>query len=374
MATIEILRRGIRFTRQKGSITCRAICPIVQAAPVRPDRGIEFGFPHRKLDHIGRGPTGDLKCTLDLNRALLSIQWGKADLRFTPQQKLSAASPEWELQSPVCHGKIDPFELRKALAYVRLAAPNRRVQPGLAVVEVLQGQARAANHTELAIFEAAALDGMKLSVATEDVSAVCRVLSRLYPGRTRLFETETHYIITDDLVECTIKKPGFSLPRNPSMFSEPANNTVLVSQATLMEHLPMFSVLEHTPSIGKDTLIELESRLEGVSKLVLSTRAPDGSGAVLELELYLIDADHEREGWRIKVLAKQLFAALSYISETDLIEFGVVGNGKFLAVKKKDKHSSALAFLAARPDRGTKHPAGGYQSMHTSSASSPQKS
>ena len=72
----------------------------------------------------------------------------------------------------------------------------------------------------------------------------------------------------------------------------------------------MFSVLEHTPSIGKDTLIELESQLEGVSKLVLSTRAPDGSGAVLELESYLIDADHEREGWRIKVLQSS-FSLLS---------------------------------------------------------------
>ena len=192
------------------------------------------------MEHIGRGPTGNLQCTLDLNKALLSIQWGRAQLRFTPQQKLSAASPEWKLQSSVCHGRIDPCELRKALAYVRLAAPNPRVQPRLAVVEVSQGQARAANDTELAIFEAAVLHGVKLCVAAEDVSAVCRVLSRLHPGPTRLFEMETHYVIKDDVVECIIKKPSVSLPRNPSMFSEPAKNRVWVSQGTLMQHLQCF--------------------------------------------------------------------------------------------------------------------------------------
>ena len=230
------------------------------------------------------------------------------------------------------------------------------MQPRLAVVEVSQGQARAANDTELAIFEAAVLHGVKLCVAAEDVSAVCRVLSRLHPGPTRLFETETHYVIKDDVVECIIKKPSVSLPRNPSMFSEPAKNRVWVSQGTLMQHLPMFSVLEHTSTIGKDTLIELESRLEDVSKLVLSTRALDGSRAVLQLETTLTDAAGERAGWRINVLGRQLFAAaLSYSAEIDRIEFGIVGNGKFLAIKKKDKDSStAQAFLAACAERGMK--------------------
>ena len=190
VANVEVLHRGIRLTRQKRSITCRAICPIVQNAPFTDDGSIEFGLSHRKLEHIGRGPTGNLQCTLDLNKALLSIEWGRAQLRFTAQQKLSAASPEWELRSSACHGRIDPYELRKALAYVRLAAPNPRVQPKLAVVEVSQGQARAANDSELAIFEAKALHGVKLCVAAEDVRVVCRVLSRLNPGPTRLFETE----------------------------------------------------------------------------------------------------------------------------------------------------------------------------------------
>ena len=104
-----------------------------------------------------------------------------------------------------------------------------------------------------------------------------------------------------------------------------------------MQHLPMFSVLESTSTIGKDTLIELESRLEDVSKLVLSARALDGSRAVLQLETTPIDAG-ERAGWRVNVLARQLFAAaLSYHSEIDRIDFGIVGNGKFLAIKRRTR-------------------------------------
>ena len=76
VANVEVLHRGIRLTRQKRSITCRAICPIVQNAPFTDDGSIEFGLSHRKLEHIGRGPTGNLQCTLDLNKALLSIDQG----------------------------------------------------------------------------------------------------------------------------------------------------------------------------------------------------------------------------------------------------------------------------------------------------------
>ena len=105
LTTVEILRPGLRLTRQKGSIICRSICPVVQAGAFAHDRGISFGFPHRKLDQIGGGPTGDLKCTLNLAKALLRIRWGNANLSFTPLPRPPATSEDWELQSPTSHGK-----------------------------------------------------------------------------------------------------------------------------------------------------------------------------------------------------------------------------------------------------------------------------
>ena len=87
LTTVEILRPGLRLTRRKGSIICRAVRPVVQARqPLRMTAALASGFPHRKLDQIGRGPTGDLKCTLShCAKALARIRWGNANLGFTPQ-------------------------------------------------------------------------------------------------------------------------------------------------------------------------------------------------------------------------------------------------------------------------------------------------
>ena len=348
LTNVEILRPGLRLTRQRGSIICRSICPVVQNGAFAHDGGISFGFSHRKLDQIGRGPTGDLKCTLNPAKALLSIRWGSASLRFTPQQRPSATLADWELQSPISHGKIDPDALRRALAYVRIAADKKSQW----AIVVSQGQARATTGGELAVLQAPALRGMELNIAPADVNCICGVLSRLHRGLTSLFETDRLYIIKDNLIELFIGKPKLSVPDIPSVFSEPPRNRLSVSAQDLMTNLPMFSALLLTSARSKVPLVELKYQLGARSKLALTTRSGDGSSAVAEVDAKPVETDNEFMDWHMKVAGNRLIALLGNISDARSIEFGVIEKekGKFLALKRETDDFSARAFLSVHAD------------------------
>jgi hypothetical protein len=350
LTNVEILRPGLRLTRQKGSIVCRAVCPVVRNAVFTHDGGISFGFSHRILEQIGRGPTGDLKCTLNLAKGLLRIRWGNASLGFTPEQRPAATFEDWELQSPTSRGRIDPDALKRALAYVRIAADRKNA---ISANIVSQGQARATTNGELAVFQTPALRGVELSIAPADVKCICWVLSRLHRGLTSLFETDSLYIIKDHLIELVIDKPKkLSVPDIPSVFSEPARNKLSVSPRDLMTNLPMFSTLLLTSARSKETLVELKYQLGAQSKLALTIRSGDGSSAVAEVEAKPVETDNELMDWHLKVAGNRLIAHLGNISDAGSIEFGVIEKkkGKVLALKRETDDFSARTFLSVHAD------------------------
>ena len=143
-------------------------------------------------------------------------------------------------------------------------------------------------------------------------------------GLTSLFETDSLYIIKDNLIELVIDKPRkLSVPDIPSVFSEPARNRLSVSPRDLLTNLPMFAALLPTSARSNEPLVELKYQLGARSKLALTTRSSDGSSAVAEIEAKPVEADNEPMDWHMKVAGKQLIALLGNIFDARSIEFGV---------------------------------------------------
>ena len=216
-----------------------------------------------------------------------------------------------------------------------------------------QEQAYAATDKELAVVRAPALRGVELSIAPADLNCICRVLSRLHRGLTSLFETDSLYIIKDNLIELVIDRPKLSIPDIPSVFSEPRRNRISVSPRDLMTNLPMFSVLLPTSARSREQLVELKYQLGAQSKLALTTRSGDGSSAVAEVEAQPVETDNDLMDWHMKVAGNRLIAHLGNISDAaGSIEFGIIERkkGKLLALKRETDDFSAQAFLGVYAD------------------------
>jgi hypothetical protein len=349
MVTVDISGNRFRVTATRRSVTCRAVVPTEPNPAAGSDQSVTFGFPHRVLEALGSYKNPErLNWKVDLNKPIWSIRSGSMTLKGQPPLTMpDAVCGSWELKERRHVTEFNVRSLRRTLAYLGLVARKNPHKPEQGVANISNGQGRAGRFEAFAIVNAPGLDGVRLGVPAEDLSMVYSILYRMRLGATHLFETETHQIISDDVIDCCIAKPAFSFPNLDKVLDITPTDRFFVRTQDLIKEVYFLSPLICGPN--RDVLVELNRGGELGTNLTLNVRHSGGSGRTVIETRPPDDAGEPAKQWRITIPLRSLMRLLPSASDDHWVEIALLDKRAVSLTCVASGHRNR-GYIAARPD------------------------
>lgn len=252
-AIFAISQDGFSVSMRRRSVFARARVPLVDAAAIIPTSEIAFEYPLALVDRLVENTTVIAqRVETHTQNWGVRVLPGHANISLTLSESDPGDIKPWRIADRRLVAKVDPKVLREALTFAALGA-NKGGAGQFSSVEIKHGVARGCSLNAIACASSEALVGVDLSLAANDVPHACRILKRMNPQDTQLWEAGEFQFITSGNLELAVMIPKVSQPTIPTSLTSPFNDAIELKHDPLLLGLGIAG-----PLGGKGFKVELD--------------------------------------------------------------------------------------------------------------------
>ncbi|MEN5084007.1 hypothetical protein ABE438_16120 [Bosea sp. TWI1241] len=252
-AIFAISQDSFSVSMRRRSVFARARVPLVDAAAIIPTSEIAFEYPLALVDRLAENTIAVAQRIETHSRCWgVRVLPGHASINLTLSEPDPGDIKPWRIADRRLVSKIDPKVLREALTFAALGA-DKGGAGQFSSVEIKDGVARGCSLNAIACASGEALVGVDLSMAANDIPHACRILKRMNPHDTQLWEAGEFRFITSSNLELAIMIPKVSQPTIPASLTSPFDDAIELKHDALLFGLGIAG-----PLGGKGFKVELD--------------------------------------------------------------------------------------------------------------------
>lgn len=252
-AIFAISQDGFSVSMRRRSVFARARAPLVDAAAIIPASEIAFEYPLVLVDRLAENTTTIVqRIESHTQRWSVRVLPGHADIDLTLSEPDPGDIKPWRIADRRLAAKVDPKVLREALIFAAIGATKGGAGQ-FSSVEIKDGVAQGCSPNAIVRASGEALAGIEFSLAANDVPHACRVLKRMNPQDTQLWEADEFRFITSGNLELAVMIPSVRQPAIPASLASPFNDAIELKHDPLLLGLGIAGLLG-----GKGFKVELD--------------------------------------------------------------------------------------------------------------------
>lgn len=238
---------------------------------------------------------------VDMEHMIARVSCGNSTLELSIYPDTDFVDFSARMENAESKGIVDTEIIRKTIQFISQFAKKDDVQPNLSLLEFRNGQAVGGTVTALAYVKSEVFK-FNLKLRFELLSQMDRFLTH-FNNDVELFETKTHYILTDENILCGFEKIPYTFPPVEPIFNAPTDSRVLtIDRVSLLKSLTRLSIM----SSIKDLIIHITTDSNG--RMTLYTQDDKGRKSTDCIDVSVSDTENTEKSFNLilPILLKSL--------------------------------------------------------------------
>lgn len=275
------------------------------------------------------------------SKQLLIIESENTRLELTTYAETDFIDYHAKIQKePDYIGVVDVEALRQGVKYTSQFVKKDDIQMNLSLIDIREASIIGGNYASIGVFESERVAGVNLKIKYEIIDIFEKILGKLKPGSTHLFETDSFYLFRDSSLYFGFERSSFAFPAVNQFFEMKAADYTLVPRNLFLNSLLKLSVV----SVDRDMLVKLGITGQGQEcEIELSTRDVSGKQSNDKISAFRAAANGEVDFKTIECFINLSFLIkISSFFESQNIRLQFIG-GKAMLIEDTDEENKYKA-------------------------------
>lgn len=319
--------------------------PLTKISSVGKNPEISFAFDFPTLAKITTSfPNHELSFNYIADKAMLTMDSGETHLELSVREATDFIQYHNNIVNilPVeCNLNVEI--LQTALNYLSMYSEKNESQESLSVIDCRDSAIVGGSVAAIGYFKSPSLLNVPLKLKQEVVSVLSKVLPFFDPAKTKLFETDTYFIIRDQNLFLGLEKTEVSFPSLKTLLSLSVDETINLPRSAFVSSLQKLSVV----AVAKNILVKFKLYNKNPeAKLILSIQDFTGkkSRDVLSISRQSAQDLQEREFY---VGLENLLKTLNFF-KSETVTFQLLKDKAVLVKDVEESYETATVLSIAK--------------------------